>query len=277
LITRIKKIKLNFRSDSDTYKCVVTTSFGQTVSTVAILKVEDPNDPNVEFKRNYDSLALPSACGQPTVLTITSKTIQLTWQTSLNFGRTKIISYRIEYFSPEWPRNSLGWVVLADDITAHTNFYTVNNLQSDTYYLFIVRARNEQGYGAPSPVSDLVKTLFEPQSHFREKNSNELLEKALTGEIVQLNEPVVASSTSLNITWKVIKSNYLIEGFIIKYKQTGTKEYSMEKIIDNKQTSFLLNNLLKFTPYEIIVEPYSGAVHGSESNVVQVKTKEDGK
>jgi hypothetical protein len=80
------------------------------------LKVEDPNDPNVEFKRNYDSLALPSACGQPTVLTITSKTIQLTWQTSINFGRTKIISYRIEYFSPEWPRNSLGWVEIFNTI-----------------------------------------------------------------------------------------------------------------------------------------------------------------
>jgi hypothetical protein len=74
-------------------------------------------------------------------------------------GRSRILSYRIEYFSPEWPRNSLGWLVFADDIAAHTNFYTVNSLQSDTYYLFIIRARNEQGYGAPSPASELVKTL----------------------------------------------------------------------------------------------------------------------
>lgn len=254
----------------------MTNSFGQTVSSGAILKVEDPNDPNIEFKRNYDTLALPSACGQPTVLTITSKTIQLTWQSSAYVGRSRIISYRIEYFSPEWSRNSLGWVILADDIPAHKNLYTVNNLQSDTYYLFIVRGRNEQGYGAPSPVSDLVKTLFEPQSHFREKNSNELLERALSGEIVVMNEPMVLSSTSLNVTWKVLKSNYLIEGFNVKYRPIGTKDYIMEKIIDNKQTSLVLNNLLKFTSYEIVIEPYSGVIHGSESNNAQVKTKEDG-
>lgn len=147
------------RSDSDLYKCVVTTSFGQTTSTNALLKVEDPNDQSVEFKRNYDTTALPSSCGQPTVLSITSNSIQLTWQPSSYSGRSKLVAYRIEYFSPEWSRNSLGWVILVDDIPAHTNFYTVSSLQPDTYYLFIVRARNEQGYGPPSPVSDLVKTL----------------------------------------------------------------------------------------------------------------------
>ncbi len=119
--------------------------------------------------------------------------------------------------------------------------------------------------------------LVEPQAHFREKNSNELLEKALSGEIIQVNEPDVLSSTSLNITWRVVKSIYLIEGFILKYRQTGTTDFFVEKLNDNKKRSFILNNLLKFTTYEVFLEPFSGVVHGSESNIVQVKTKEDGK
>ena len=99
----------------------------------------------------------------------------------------------------------------------------------------------------------------------------------MSGEIIQLNEAIVLSSTSLNITWRVVKSLYLIEGFIIKYKQIGAKKFDVVKITDNKQRFTVLNNLLKFTSYEIVIEPYSGIVHGSESNMIQVKTKEDGK
>ena len=85
----------------------------------------------------------------------------------------------------------------------------------------------------------------EPQSLLRNKNSNEILEKALTGEVVQLNEPAdVLSSTSINITWKILKSGNLIEGFTIKYKPIGSKEYKIETIT-------------KFTPYEILIEPFS--------------------
>lgn len=98
----------------------------------------------------------------------------------------------------------------------------------------------------------------------------------MNGDVIQLNDADVLSSTSLNITWKVLKSSYLIEGFNIKYKQIGsTNDYKIEKISDNKKRSHVLNNLLKFTAYEITIEPFSGTVHGSESNTIQIKTKED--
>ena len=53
-------------------------------------------------------------------------------------GRSRILSYRMEYFSPEWPRNSLGWLVFADDIAAHTNFYTAYNLIHIIYLLYVL-------------------------------------------------------------------------------------------------------------------------------------------
>jgi len=85
----------------------------------------------------------------------------------------------------------------------------------------------------------------------------------------------VLSSTSINITWKIFKSEFLIEGFYIKYKPLGSKTYLTETLIDNKAKHYVLKNLEKFTTYEFLLEPFSGSVKGSESNTVQAKTRED--
>jgi len=118
--------------------------------------------------------------------------------------------------------------------------------------------------------------LVEPQALYRNKNSNEILEKALTGEVIQLNEPAeVLSSSAINITWKILKSANLIEGLYLKYKPIGSKEYRVETITEIKRNSYVIQNLHKFTPYEILLEPFSGLISGSESNVVQAKTLDD--
>lgn len=264
------------KSDSGVYKCTATNQFGQTSSLNSLLNVENPNNQFVEFQRNHETTALPSAPAQPIIIKIASKSVTLTWQASSHSGHSPIRSYMIEYFSPEWPSNSPGWIVLTDNIPAHVSSYLVENLTPDTYYMFMVRARNEQGHGPPSQVSDLVRTQFEPMFVFSNKNSNDLIEKALTGEIIQLNEPPeILSSTSLNITWKLFKSVYLIQGFYIKYKPIGSRDYQTETLNSNKQNFYVLNNLAKFTAYEILVEPFSGSIKASESNVIQAKTKED--
>lgn len=267
------------KTDSGVYKCQATNAYGQTFSKAAFLNVENPNNQYVEFKRNFETTALPSAPPvQPFVRQITTKSVTLHWQPSSHSGHSPIRSYIIEYFSPEWP-NQNGWVTLAEDIVQTT--YTINSLQPDTYYIFVVRARNDQGYGPPSHPSDMIRTAYEPHLHHLASNKqtmSEMLEKALTGEIVQLTEPVqVLSSTSVNITWKVLKSAYLIEGFYLKYKPVGSgKEYHTEKL-KNKQhvTSHLVTNLHKYTMYEFLVEPFAGEIRGSESNLVQCRTGED--
>ncbi len=241
----------------------------------AFLNVEDPNNQYVEFQRNYETTALPSAPSQPLIHKITSKSLTLTWQSSSHSGHSPIRSYTVEYFSPEWTKSAPGWTILAEAVTATS--FTVNNLQPDMYYMFVVRARNDQGYGPPSSPSDLIRTAFESQHFlFSNKNSNEILEKALTGEIVQLNDPPqVLGSSSINVTWRVLKSAYLIEGFYLKYKAIGAKEYQTQKVANKQVNSHVLVNLHKFTSYEFLIEPYAGAIRGSESNIVQARTAED--
>jgi roundabout axon guidance receptor 2 len=85
------------------------------------------------------------------------------------------------------------------------------------------------------------------------------------------------SSTSINITWKLFKPSSLLEGYYIKFKPVGTKEYQIETVSNsnNRRNYYVLTNLKKFTTYEILVEPYRGQLKASESNVIQAKTKED--
>ena len=49
-----------------------------------------------------------------------------------------------------------GWVIASRDVV--TESYTVDGLQPNVTYMFLVRAVNEEGVGSPSPVSDPVRT-----------------------------------------------------------------------------------------------------------------------
>jgi roundabout axon guidance receptor 2 len=115
----------------------------------------------------------------------------------------------------------------------------------------------------------------------RNKDSNEVLEKALTGEIIQLSETAeFVTSTSINITWKIYKSAFLIEGLLLKYKPVGSRDYTTETLNyanhrSQDRQNYVIKNLNKFTTYEILIEPFAGPIRGSESNVIQIKTKED--
>lgn len=260
--------------DSGFYQCSLTNSYSETKSYVSYLNVENPQNQFVEFQRNHLSTVLPSAPTQPVIFKVTINSVTLSWQTGAQNGHLSISNFIIEYYSPEWPLSLPGWTVLIDDIPSNVFSYQINNLSADTYYIFTVRAKNFHGYGPPSPSSDFVRTQFEPVMLY--SNKHDLIEKALTGEIIQLNEPAhVLSSTSINVTWKLFKSNYLIQGFFIKYKPVGSNEYLVEDLATNKFGYYVISNLKKFTAYEILVVPYSGSFKGSESNTIQAKTHQD--
>ena len=127
------------KSDSGVYKCVATNSYGQTVSMPAHLNVENPNNQYVEFQRNHETTALPSAPTQPVILATTTRSVRLSWQPSSHSGHSPLRSYSIEYFSPEWAQHLPGWTVLVEDVGPASSF-TVDNLQPDTYYMFVVRS-----------------------------------------------------------------------------------------------------------------------------------------
>jgi hypothetical protein len=141
------------------YTCAASNVYGRTISMAAHLVVENPNNQFVEFQRNYETTALPSAPTQPIVLHTTTNSVTLVWQASSHSGHSPLVSYTVEYFSPEWAKALPGWLVVADNIPSSSSTFTVENLLPDTYYMFMVRARNGQGYGPPSQASDLTKTL----------------------------------------------------------------------------------------------------------------------
>lgn len=121
---------------------------------------------NVEFRRNQDTSVLPARPQRPIVDKIFTRSIHLNWQPAIQPTtgvHLPILSYTIEYYSPEWTNKPMpGWEILARDIvlssTDQTLTYIVDNLQPDTYYSFVVRARNSLGYGPPSLKSDFVRT-----------------------------------------------------------------------------------------------------------------------
>ncbi len=53
-------------------------------------------------------------------------------------------------------------------------------------------------------------------------------------------------------------------------------EYSIETVDSGTATMYVLRNLQKFTWYEIRVQPFYLTVEGQESNIVRVRTFEDG-
>lgn len=70
----------------------------------------------------------------------------------------KINVIKTSYFSVEYYSSDLqsGWVVAAHRVPNET--CTLHNLRPDTRYMFLVRAENSYGLGAPSEMSDVVHT-----------------------------------------------------------------------------------------------------------------------
>lgn len=126
---------------------------------------------NVEFRRNQDVSVLPARPTRPLVDKILPRAVQLSWQPPVSAGggvHLPVLGYTLEFYSPEWTNKPMpGWEVLARDFLPSrsqissdqsTITFVAENLQPDTYYSFVVRARNALGYGPPSLKSDFVRT-----------------------------------------------------------------------------------------------------------------------
>lgn len=61
--------------------------------------------------------------------------------------------FPVEYHSSDLQS---GWVLAAHRVLTET--YTIQDLQPDSRYIFIVRAENSHGVGLPSPISEIIRT-----------------------------------------------------------------------------------------------------------------------
>lgn len=125
---------------------------------------------------------------------------------------------------------SNSWQTVADHVK--TTEFTVKDLRPNTVYLFIIRAVNAQGLGDPSPMSEPVRTqgttpglfctgsgdfyfLFNactyppPPTPFLDISptaqgvDHRRVQKELGDVVVNMHNPVVLSSTSVQVTWTV--------------------------------------------------------------------------
>lgn len=152
----------------------------------------------------------------------------------LDFLHLKLFaSYLIYSFHSQSVSNS--WQTVADHVK--TTEFTVKDLRPNTVYLFIIRAVNAQGLGDPSPMSEPVRT----QGTEMRMDSNKFLairipvpthiacvlvffsvtdisptaqgvdhrrvQKELGDVVVNMHNPVVLSSTSVQVTWTVSTHN----------------------------------------------------------------------
>ncbi|XP_070570382.1 muscle M-line assembly protein unc-89-like [Ptychodera flava] len=173
------------------------------VLTIRDIQPEDAGDYSfeVENKHAMDQHKLkitvldkPSPPGKPDIDDIGRNTLLLSWQPPESDGGSAITAYAIEVrvVSTE------TWKVLA---TSHkTTTYEVEGLTADTPYVFRVRAKNAIGVSEPSPESDTVTTLQEPEPEKieepEEAPEEEELEAPKFVKKIQDTEAVVGTQTT---------------------------------------------------------------------------------
>lgn len=137
---------------------------------------------------------------------------------------------------------SNSWQTVADH--AKTTEFTVKDLRPNTVYLFIIRAINAQGLGDPSLMSEPVRTqgteirmcrdgflaisiniplymlaflsLFPDISPTAQGVDHRRVQKELGDVVVSMHNPVVLSSTSVQVTWTVSTYIYCTSFFLLR-------------------------------------------------------------
>ena len=92
------------------------------------------------------------------------------------------------------------------------------------------------------------------------------------------------SSTSITAEWQALPSAAVtsdtstLEGYVLFYKRTSEDRYQKIGVAPGAATlTEALQELRKFTPYRLVVCPYSEKGNGIPSEPVTVETLEDGK
>uniref|UniRef100_A0A4W5KIH3 Roundabout guidance receptor 2 n=1 Tax=Hucho hucho TaxID=62062 RepID=A0A4W5KIH3_9TELE len=248
-------------SDSGLYTCVATSSSGETS-----WKSSDLTD-----SMSHNASALPGPPSKPEVTDVTKSSVSLSWEPGPEEG-SLVTSYVIEAFG-QLVSNS--WQTVADHVK--TTQFTVKDLRPNTVYLFLIRAVNAQGLGDPSPMSEPVRTqdISPPVQGVDHRR----VQKELGDVVASMHNPVVVSSTSVQVTWTVENPSQFIQGYRVLYRQTsGLPSPGAWQVQDLKVPSerdVALSALKKGVVYEIKVRPYFNEFQGADSESMTARTLEE--
>ncbi|XP_073524336.1 roundabout homolog 2 isoform X16 [Phyllobates terribilis] len=262
---QIKSLKT---TDSGTYTCVATSSSGETTWS-SVLEVTESAGATVS--KSYDINDLPGSPSKPQVTDVSKNSVTLSWHLG-SPGVLPVTSYVIEAFSQSV---SNSWQTVANHVK--TTLYTVKGLRPNTIYLFMVRAINAEGLSDPSPMSDPVRT--QDISPTVQGVDHRQVQKELGDVIVRLHNPVVLSSTTIQVSWTVDRQSQFIQGYRVMYRQTtGLQSPSTWQNFEVKlpaERSTVISNLKKGVTYEIKVRPYFNEFQGMDSESKSARTTEE--
>uniref|UniRef100_A0AAR2LS94 Roundabout, axon guidance receptor, homolog 3 (Drosophila) n=1 Tax=Pygocentrus nattereri TaxID=42514 RepID=A0AAR2LS94_PYGNA len=251
-------------TDSGVYTCVASSSSGETSWSGVIIVKDSGGMVPAPVSEPYQ---LPGPPQKPVVTDVTRNSVTLTWQPNAHEGGAAVTSYIIEAFS-----QSAGstWQTVADLVKLEK--HTVSGLSPNTIYLFIVRAVNAYGLSDPSPISEPVRT--QDVSPTGQGVDHRQVQRELGEAAVELQQPVLLTASSVQLTWTVDRQSQYIQGYRLLYRQVGGS-WLQQDVKAAPERSTVLNNLLKGTEYEVKIRPYFNEFQGMDSRPLTLRTREE--
>uniref|UniRef100_A0AAY4AYM5 Roundabout, axon guidance receptor, homolog 3 (Drosophila) n=1 Tax=Denticeps clupeoides TaxID=299321 RepID=A0AAY4AYM5_9TELE len=252
-------------TDSGAYTCVASSSSGET-SWSGVLSVKETGGSSVP--QASEPFQLPGPPQKPVVTDVTLNSVTLTWQPNAHEGGAAVTSYIIEAFS-----QSAGstWQTVAELVKLEK--HTVSGLVPNTVYLFIVRAVNAYGLSDPSPISEPVRT--QDVSPTGQGVDHRQVQKSLGEVAVLLQEPVLLTASSVQLSWTVDRQSQYIQGYRLLYRASGGT-WLMQDVkaapehMDGNVLSTVLKGLLPGILYQVEVAAVTSAGVGTRSQPVSV-------
>ncbi|XP_073176921.1 roundabout homolog 3 isoform X5 [Lepidochelys kempii] len=210
---------------------------------------------------------LPGPPSAPLVTDVTKNSVTLVWKPSPQRGGTAVTTYIIEAFSQS---SGSTWQTVADNVQVEK--HTVSGLNPNTIYLFLIRAANAYGLSDPSPVSEPVRT--QDVSPTRQGVDHRQVQRELGQVVVQLQEPVILTSTTIQASWTVNRQAQFLQGYRVLYRPRGST-WLVQDVPAPAQRSTVLVDLRKGQEYEVKLRPYFDEFQGVDSEVLVVRTPEE--
>uniref|UniRef100_A0A5S6QST5 Uncharacterized protein n=1 Tax=Trichuris muris TaxID=70415 RepID=A0A5S6QST5_TRIMR len=261
--------------DTGTYMCKAEGSNGED-QVYAFLRVEAPTKPNVAFERMPEPSTFPAPPGRPQVTNATDTTVTLRWNPPARMGASPVISYRIQYYSPE---SGQRWINVMDFVRSPVHI--VSMLRPSSAHVFVVRANNNHGTSEPSPFSAVVRTKdpsLPPIGHAGSDLTTDLAGKSLSdAQLVKLRGARSLNDTAVELSWKLLRPEVQVSGFYVRWQASESHQQGwMNVSVQAGQSAWTLvvGRLQPFTTYKFFVTPFYRSVEGNPSNIMEVTTAE---
>ncbi|KAI4892822.1 hypothetical protein NFI96_004612 [Prochilodus magdalenae] len=230
------------REDSGFFSCHAINSYGEDRGIIQLTVQEPPEPPKVEIRE------------------VKERTIALRWTMGFD-GNSPITGYDIEC-----KNKSATWdkARRTRDVSPTLNLATIIELHPSSTYNIRMFAKNHIGDSEPSNELTVTTDEADPEGPPQD----------VTLEAI--------SSQSIKVTWKAPQKhlqNGMIRGYQVCHREhsmNGSHQFICISVESTGETETLsLNNLKKYTQYEVVVQASNSAGPGPASSEVRATTMED--